>query len=659
MRRKSVSFILGFVMVLLAVFVTLKSYISDNFDVGIGDICPEDVFATGEIVDEVSTEKLRVQAEELVQPDYKINTEKTALSQADAEKILSELRKGAEYNGLNISEDDMKLVSSLDDDGYEKLVFAVKKTIETIMSGSVTAGNIYEKKASVADELKKFGAGEGVSAVAEAVVSECIAVNTVTDNESYEAAKKQASEKVEPVIFRKGAKIIGKGEVIEENHYKMMSQLGLIKEKTPMNIISRAGRAVLVVLMMSLLLIYLMKTKNNFFFDDFGAFCFVVIIQLLTVLLFAEEKSWSVYLTPLIIVPIMLTVMFDSKIAVVTNIVTCFIAAVAFDAGLDLTISAVLTGTAIAFMLSKTAGRSKLVYSSLLTALLGAFTVLLYCLGTNASLSPALQNSLLSSGGIMIGCVVSIGLIPVTETIFGILTQYKLAEYANFENKLLKRMIMEAPGTYHHSLMVGNLAENAANEIGANPLLCRVGAYFHDIGKLSAPQMFKENQYSDNPHDFMSPYESAGYILAHPSDGVKLAGEAKLPQKLTDFVFQHHGTTAAAYFYHKAKQTDENADINEFRYKCKKPQSREIALVMLADTVEAAMRIAPDFTSEEMDDFITKLIKAKADDGQFDECDISFMDLCKVRKSFAGTLKGYFHKRIEYPGQKGKEGKDA
>lgn len=633
MRKRIVNFALGAVLVLLAVFVTVRSYIPDNFDVKIGDICPEDIFATGEIVDEVSTEKLRRSAEELVQPNYKIDAAKTAQCQAAAE----EAAEGKFGND-------------------EKIISAAKKAVEIIMSEAVTGDNIDKKRASAAGELKKLGVPEEDSDELSAIVEDAIAVNTVIDAASYEAAKKEASQKVEPVVYRKGAKIIGKGEVIEEKHYKMMSQLGLIKDKTPMNIVSHLGRAALVLLMLALLFVYLFKKKEDFSFSDFGAFCFVLIVQMLVVLLFSEEKNWSSFLAPLIIVPIMLTLMFDARIAIMTNLVTCFISAVAFDAGLDLTLAAVLSGTSIAFMLSKTVSRSKVVYTSLITSALSGIIVLLYSVGTNASLRPAVQNSLLSAGGIMIGCVVSIGLIPVTETVFGVLTQFKLAEYVNFDNILLKRMIMETPGTYHHSLMVGNLAENAANAVGANSLLCRAGAYFHDVGKLCAPQMFKENQYGENPHDFMSPEESAAYILSHPADGVKLAKEAKLPPRLIDFIYQHHGTTATAYFYHKAKQENENTDINDFRYKCMKPQTKEAAIVMLADTVEAAVRTAPDFTADEMDSFIAKLIKSKADDGQFDECDISFRDLCTIKKSFLNTLKGYFHKRITYPGQK--NGKD-
>lgn len=633
MRKKIVNFAFGAVLVLLAVFVTVRSYIPDNFDVKVGDICPEDIFATGEIVDEVSTEKLRRSAEELVQPNYKIDASKTAQCQAAAEEA-AEGRFGND----------------------EKIISAAKRAVEIIMSEAVTADNIDKKRASAASELKKLGVSEEDSDELSAIVGGAIAVNTVIDAESYEAAKKEAAQKVEPVVYRKGAKIIGKGEVIEEKHYKMMSQLGLIKDKTPMNIVSHLGRAVLTVLMLALLFAYLFKKKEDFSFSDFAAFCFVLIVQMLVVLLFSEEKNWSAYLAPLIIVPIMLTLMFDARIAIITNLVTSFISAVAFDAGLDLTLAAVLSGTSIAFMLSKTVSRSKVVYTSLITSALSGIIVLLYSVGTNASLRPAVQNSLLSAGGIMIGCVVSIGLIPVTETVFGVLTQFKLAEYVNFDNILLKRMIMETPGTYHHSLMVGNLAENAANAVGANSLLCRAGAYFHDVGKLCAPQMFKENQYSENPHDFMSPEESAACILSHPIDGVKLAKEAKLPPRLIDFIYQHHGTTATAYFYHKAKQENENADINDFRYKCIKPQTKEAAIVMLADTVEAAVRTAPDFTADEMEGFIAKLIKCKADDGQFDECDISFRDLCIIKKSFLNTLKGYFHKRVAYPGQK--DGKD-
>ena len=163
--------------------------------------------------------------------------------------------------------------------------------------------------------------------------------------------------------------------------------------------------------------------------------------------------------------------------------------------------------------------------------------------------------------------------------------------------------------------------------------------------------MFKENQYSENPHDVLSPWQSANYILSHTHDGLELAKKYKLPKELADFIDQHHGTTFAAYFYHKAKEENPGANPDDFRYKGMKPQSKETAIIMLADTVEAAMRSMSEYTYEEMESFVDKLIKTKINDGQLSDCDITLRDIEKIKMSFMYTLKGYFHQRIKYPGQ--------
>ena len=231
------------------------------------------------------------------------------------------------------------------------------------------------------------------------------------------------------------------------------------------------------------------------------------------------------------------------------------------------------------------------------------------------------------------------------------ITPLKLLELADPNHPLLKRLLMEAPGTYHHSLMVGNLAEVAARQIGGNALLARVGAYFHDVGKLKRPNFFKENQMSENPHDRITPNLSTLVITSHTKDGEQLALKYKLPRAIRDIIVQHHGTTLVAYFYHKAKQGEKGIEVKEsnFRYEGPRPQSKEAAVVLLADSVEAAVRSLPDKTKGKIEGLIRKIIKDKLDDGQLDNCDLTLNDMNEIANAFMTVLSGFFHERTEYP----------
>ncbi len=240
---------------------------------------------------------------------------------------------------------------------------------------------------------------------------------------------------------------------------------------------------------------------------------------------------------------------------------------------------------------------------------------------------------------------------PIFENIFQIITPNKLIELSNPDNELLKRCTMEMPGTYHHSLVVANLSETAARDIGADYTLARVSSYYHDIGKLVSPIYFSENQNGENIHDMLSPEKSFEIITSHVSYGVELAKQHKLPQEIIDMIPEHHGDTLVKYFYVKAKNKDENILEDSFRYAGPKPKTKEAGILMLADTCEAAVRskIQKETDFEEVKKFIAMLIQGKIDDGQLIDSDLTYGDVEKIKEAFARVFKGMYHHRIEYP----------
>jgi hypothetical protein len=272
-----------------------------------------------------------------------------------------------------------------------------------------------------------------------------------------------------------------------------------------------------------------------------------------------------------------------------------------------------------------------------------------YFLGNITTRDLLLNGGAIMTGGLVSG-VLALGTLPLWENVFKVLTPLKLMELTDPNQPLLRRLFAEAPGTYHHSLIVGNLSEAAAASIGANPLLAKAGAYYHDIGKLKRPSYFKENQFGiDNPHDRLEPIQSTEIIISHWEDGMKLGRETKLPREIMDIIDQHHGNTLMSYFYHKASEGGSTLPEEGFRYGGQKPKSKEATIVMLADSVEAAVRSIKNMNETAIETMVGKIIKGKIDDGQLDQSPITTREINTVKKTFISVLRGIYHERIEYP----------
>jgi putative nucleotidyltransferase with HDIG domain len=260
----------------------------------------------------------------------------------------------------------------------------------------------------------------------------------------------------------------------------------------------------------------------------------------------------------------------------------------------------------------------------------------------------------------IICAIITIGVMPIFETLFGILTPFRLLELSNPNRDILKRLMLEAPGTYHHSILVGNLAETAAHDIGADNVLARVASFYHDIGKLERPYYYKENQIAgENPHDMIPPQVSAGILKQHVSHGLILAKKHKLPEEIQRIIVSHHGTTIIKYFYHLEQQKNADADYKPFTYDGPKPETREEVIVMLADSVEAAVRTLDNPTKPAVRALVDKIVDQKREEAQLDKSDITLKELECVKDSFMKVLSGIFHERIAYPEvelpQRGKE----
>jgi putative nucleotidyltransferase with HDIG domain len=347
----------------------------------------------------------------------------------------------------------------------------------------------------------------------------------------------------------------------------------------------------------------------------------------------------------------LLSVLLNAKVAVFAAGILAVLAGTLGSQ--DLRLAAVAyTGALVAvFSVRRIQRRTDLAYAGLVVGFANAAASLASDLLAGTPLREAALNAGVGvTGGVLCG-VLATGALPYLEDLFGLVTPIKLLELSNPSHPLLRRLQLEAPGTYHHTLMVANLAEAAAEAVGADPLLARVGTYYHDVGKLRRPGFFVENQVGGhNPHDRMAPSLSALAVAAHVRDGLELARQYKLPQVVADFIPQHHGTTLMAYFYHRAVEQQQGpVDPEAFRYEGPKPRSREAAIVMLADGVEAAARSIQNPTPERIREVVRRIVHERLEDGQLDECDLTFRDLERISQVFTRLLVSMFHPRLEYP----------
>ncbi len=360
------------------------------------------------------------------------------------------------------------------------------------------------------------------------------------------------------------------------------------------------------------------------------------------------------YLAPVAFGSMLVAILIDNRLAYfITMILALFVGLLTESNQLALITVAFVGGTVGVYRVTRLSQTGDLARAGFYIAIANAAAILAMELITGSvNISAVLVGILLGVISGILSAVLTIGALPYLESAFSITSMIKLLELSNPNHELLKRLLIEAPGTYHHSLMVGNLAEASAQAVGANPLLVRVGAYFHDIGKIKRPEYFVENQRGfDEPHNKIAPALSALIIISHVKEGVELAREARLPEVLIDFIASHHGTSLAKYFYTQAIAEEGEGMVNEdsFRYEGPKPQTKEVALVMLADAVEAAVRSLPNPNMDSIRIMVNKIIRDKLNDHQLDECDLTFKDLDILGDSFCNVLGGVHHKRIEYP----------
>lgn len=494
-----------------------------------------------------------------------------------------------------------------------------------------------------------------------------ITPNKFADVKATDEARAAAKENTKPVVIAKGDVVVTKGEMITDELYKRLGSLDLLKDKATYR--PQAGLALLSSLFVLLLFVFIRQSRLPLMTNNAQLLMLVVIFVVtmlaMRIVVLGQGLDYPQigFLAPVAMGSVLIAILLQTQLAYIASLLFGIASSIIFNTGSDQLFDlryglvAFFACFAAVFALGQASQRSTILKAGIMSALAGSAAIVALALLDD---HPDLHNTAFALGfalaGGLLSAVFVIGLMPFFETAFGILSPLKLVELSNPNLPLLRKLLTETPGTYHHSVMVGNLSEAAAESIGANGLLCRVGSYYHDIGKTRRPSYFIENQMNmENPHDEIEPALSKSIIVAHVREGVEMLKDAGLPKQIRDIAEQHHGSTLLKFFYHKAvkmaeEEGKEPPTEEEFRYPGPKAQSKEAAIVGIADCVEAAVRSMRNPTVAQIDSMVKSIIKNRLDDGQYNECDLTLRELDTIGKALKESLLGIFHSRIEYPG---------
>ena len=489
------------------------------------------------------------------------------------------------------------------------------------------------------------------------VLNQVIVPNLVVDEFATEIAKKNAQNAVKPyeVVFKKGQKIVFEGEPVTKLKSDALRAAGYNVLE-----VNFGGIIGLYILISFFILVFLQYEKSfEKLYYNSKYMLIIAVFTLVTAFVSAVlPTGFSPYIVPIPAYTILLSIFTTPRNAFFASTILLALLSIGMHYSIEVVVSFMLLNTVVMIAMSKLkfSKRSDLLIISLKIALAGLLVVGgIYFLEKymmdidNAKILWDLVFILLNC--IAVSGIILLGVLPIIEYAFGVMTPYGLAELADSE--LLKLLLNKAPGTYNHSLIVSQLCEAAAEAIGANPILARVGTMYHDVGKLMRPMFFVENQsfYGiENPHKTCTPRFSKMLITAHPKDGIEIAKEHRLPQVINNFILQHHGTSLVSYFYNEAlkQEGEENVKEEQFRYPGPKPNMKETAILMIADAVESAVRAAKNPTNDEIDAIIQKIIKERLNDGQLEDSPLTLKDLKTIAETFARILKGMYHERIKY-----------
>ena len=458
-------------------------------------------------------------------------------------------------------------------------------------------------------------------------------------------------------MVQSGQLVIDRGQIVNSEHMRILNSLK--KESEQRMDPSRgywfifAGQVIFVILLISLLFTYLKLFRRDYFSSPHSVlllFSFVTVFPVITYLMMAHH-FYSVYLVPYALIPIFVRIFMDSRTSFMAVVTSSLLSALSLHSPFEFVLWQIVTGATVIYSLRELTERSQLLRTVLAVVVVGLVISIGYDLsqGLNGDAFDRSRIVYMIIGGILL--LFAYPLMYFVEKLFGFTSSVTLVELTNTNNPILRKMSKVAQGTFNHSMQVSNLAAEVADKIGAKAQLARTGALYHDIGKVLNPAFFTENQSGVNPHDTISEERSAQIIINHVTDGLRLAEKYHLPQVIKEFIRTHHGTGLVKYFYiqYCNKHVGETVDEEAFRYPGPNPQTREQAVVMMCDSVEAASRSLKEYTEESITQLVNRIVDSQLAEGHFKECPITFRDIADAKRTLIDSLKTIYHTRISYP----------
>ncbi|WP_035796869.1 HD family phosphohydrolase [Clostridium akagii] len=673
--KKTFIFFIAFIIIYA---IMLTSIVPKTYNLKEGEIANIDIKAQRDVEDKTATDEREKEAADSVGQQYDKNEEVETESEQDLNSGFDKInglraqnidinqkqnmfRSYMLYNNkLTAEQINTWMTISVDDNN--NLQSFILKTIKGMFSNGIKEDDDYDKKNAENYINSQFSKSKFKKEVAELgiIATEYyIKPNLFINQDKTSDIKNSAKKKVAPVMIKKGQLVVKEGEPVTKQQLDVLSDLGLLNNNKNSNWYIYVSLGALDFIILFIQGYYLYK-KHNELFKNNNNLILIFLLNIVFLILARTINIISPFLIPLAFLPMLLTILLDERVSLFISLFNCILMSTVVEFNMQIILIAIMSTLITSLFLKKMQMRNDILYASLYIGI--ANSILTFSIGFLVinNFFDILETTAFAFVGAFISAILTIGFLPILENVFNIVTAMKLLELSNPNQKLLKRLLVEAPGTYHHSIMVANLAEVAAEKVGGNQVLARVASYYHDIGKVVRPYFFKENQFgTDNPHDKMTPNLSALVVISHVKDGLELAEEYKLPKAIKDVIAEHHGTTLAKYFYITMKNSADNPEeiVEEnFRYPGPIPRTKESAIIMIADSVEAAVRSIQEPTKGKIEEMVNNIITSKLNEGQLDDCDLTFRELNEIRKAFLSALNGIYHQRIEYPTDKSQLG---
>lgn len=667
-------FVIAYVLIVTA--VTPKQY---NLEVG--QIPMQDIKAPRDTIDENATREKEEQAIANVDKQYTQKSEVKKTAEDNIKDLFEKLTDviNSDNNTSSVSQNDR--ISQIKGAGGLTLTDSEYSILLTMPKGDIAdleqkilgiIDNAYKKnigedeetelkpaRRSAVSEVEKLNLNADLIGVLGEVVEKQINPNFFYDDEKTQQMIDEAKKNITKVTIKQNQIIVKEGVPVTQDQLDILSDLGMLDDNKGSNYIY--VYMILALFLSSILFLQYNYVSRNYkeIYNNTKKLILISVINLGSLALARVVGSFSTCLIPFACAPMLLTLLLNYKISMFISILNIILISAVNSFDVQVIIVGIVSSLLGATLLKKMQQRNDLIYSTGYIAVVSAILTL----STGILISSNVIEVLLKSGVAIIGGILSgilaLGILPFLEGSFNEVTTLKLLELSNPNNVLLKKLLMDAPGTYHHSMLVANLAEMASEEVGANSVVTRIGAYYHDIGKTQKPYFFGENQMGgDNPHNNLNPELSAKIIISHVKDGIELAKKYNIPSVIQDIIAEHHGTTLVKYFYYTVKNNSENPDEvkeEDFRYSGPIPSSKESGIIMLADSVEAAVRSIKEPNEDKIKEMVNNIINDKLSSGQLNNCNLTINDIEKIKKCFLTALNGIYHHRVEYPKEKVKE----